>query len=90
MQCYLTKLDECSGSYFVIFLVLETFQERKKDPLCYVENGLAKRKKWETVGETVAEAQVGDAGGVDQGGGTGKGRQEQTGETSGGWNRGRR
>ncbi|XP_046504428.1 protein O-mannose kinase isoform X2 [Equus quagga] len=31
--------------------------EREKDPLCYVENGLAKRKKWETMGESVAEAQ---------------------------------
>jgi len=32
-----------------------------------VDNGLEKRKKWESMQETVAEAQVRDAGGLDQG-----------------------
>lgn len=47
--------------------MLETFQERKEKSICCVENGLEKSKKWGSMQEAVAEAQVRDAGGLDQG-----------------------
>lgn len=57
-------------------LCLKRFRKEKKNPICCVENG-SKNRKWESMQETVAEAQVRDAGGLDQGGVPGKGRSEQ-------------
>lgn len=43
MRRYLTKPNGYSWSYFLVFSVLDTFQERKKDPICCAENALEKK-----------------------------------------------
>ena len=67
MHCYLTKLDGCSWSYFLVFFYAWNISGKKQNSICCVKNGLEKRKKWGSMQETVAEAQVRGAGDLKQG-----------------------
>lgn len=75
---YFFKKDLCdaplldkAGRVFMILLFscfcAWNISGKNKVSICCVENGLEKRRKWEFMQEAVAEAQVRDAGDLDQG-----------------------